>query len=62
MAFGGLCWLTFLSPLLADYLSPYNMALAILAEVMLTVWLLVVGVNPQRWKEQAGAAGTSVRT
>jgi Domain of unknown function (DUF4386) len=62
MAFGGLCWLTFLSPLLADYLSAYNMAPAILAEVMLTVWLLVVGVNAQRWKEQAGAAGTFVRT
>jgi hypothetical protein len=36
-------WLTFLSPPLANYLSPYNMAPGI-----------VMGV--QRWKEQASAA------
>jgi hypothetical protein len=27
MAIAGLCWLTFLSPPLANYLSPYNLAL-----------------------------------
>ena len=63
MASSGLGWLTFsfsnllLSPPLARYLSPYVMGLGILGEVMLTVWLLVVGVNKQRWKEQASLAG-----
>jgi hypothetical protein len=57
MAIGGLGWLTFLSPALANYLSPYNLAPGILGEGALTVWLLVVGVNVQRWKEQANAAG-----
>lgn len=28
----------------------------ILGEVSLTLWLLVVGVNVPRWKEQAGEA------
>lgn len=57
MAFGGLGWLTFVSPELADYLSPYNLAPGILGEGALTVWLLAVGVNVQGWREQAGAAG-----
>lgn len=56
MASGGLSWLTFLSPPLANYLSPYNYAPGILGEGWLTVWLLVMGVDEQRWKEQAGVA------
>jgi len=57
MAFGGLGWLTFLSPPLAKYLFPYNLAPGIFGEGALTLWLLVIGVNAQRWKEQASAAG-----
>lgn len=57
MAFGGLGWLTFVSSTLTDALTPYNLAPGILGEGALTVWLLVAGVNAQRWKEQAAAAG-----
>jgi len=53
MAFGGLGWLTFLSPALSNHLSPYNLAPGMLGEGLLTLWLLVIGVNVQRWKEQA---------
>ena len=53
MAFGGLGWLTFLSPPLASHLSPYIFAPGILGEGSLTLWLLVIGVNEQRWEEQA---------
>jgi len=56
MAFAGLCWLTFLSPPLASYLSPYNLASALLVEGLAMLWFLVTGVNEQRWKEQASAA------
>jgi len=56
MVFAGLGWLTFLSPPLVNYLSPYNLASALLAELSLMLWLLVMGVNVQRWKEQASAA------
>src|SRR5450755_3858772 len=62
MAFAGLGWLTFLSPLIAKYLSLYIEVLGILAEASLMLWLLVMGVNLQRWKEQASAAGASTRT
>jgi len=57
MAFAGLGWLSFASPRLAHDLSPYNMAPGIVGEGALTLWLLVVGMNVQRWKEQASAAG-----
>ncbi len=53
MAIGGLGWLTFLSPPFAQYLSPYNMAPGILGEGVLTLWLLIFGVNVQRWKQAA---------
>jgi hypothetical protein len=53
MALAGLGYLTFMSPSLAAYLSPYNLAPAALGEGSLMIWLLAVGVNPQRWKEQA---------
>jgi hypothetical protein len=56
MALAGLSWLTFLSPALAGDLSPYNMVVGLVGEASLTLWLLVMGVNDQRWREQAGAA------
>jgi len=57
MAIAGLGWLTFLSPALATHLSPYVDILGFIAELLLMLWLLVMGVNVQRWKEQASAAG-----
>jgi hypothetical protein len=56
MTFAGLGWLTFLAPPLANYLRPYILVLGVLAELALMLWLLVMGVNVQRWKEQASAA------
>jgi hypothetical protein len=56
MALAGLGWLTFLSPPFANHLSPYNLVFGFLAELSLMLWLLAMGVNVQRWKEQAGAA------
>ena len=57
MVFAGLGWLTFLSPPLASYLSPYILILGFVVELLLMLWLIVMGVNVQRWKEQASAAG-----
>jgi hypothetical protein len=53
MAFAGLGWLTFLSPTLANYLSPYIQVLGVLAEGSLMLWLLVMGVNVAKWEEKA---------
>ena len=57
MMLGGLSWLTFLSPQLAKYLDPFNLAPGIFGEGALTVWLLVAGVNVERWKERASRTG-----
>jgi hypothetical protein len=57
LAFGGLGWLTFGFPSVAKQLAPYNLAPGMLAEGVLTLWLLVMGVNAERWKEQARLAG-----
>jgi hypothetical protein len=56
MAIAGVGWLTFLSPPLANALSPYVDILGFIAELLLMLWLLVMGVNVQRWQEQARAA------
>jgi hypothetical protein len=55
MALAGLGWLTFLAPPLANALSPYVLVLGFLAELSLMLWLLVKGVNVERWKQQAAA-------
>jgi hypothetical protein len=54
MMFAGLGWLIFLTQL-ANHLSTYLKVLGFLAELSLCSWLVVMGVNVQRWKEQAGA-------
>ncbi len=49
---GGLGWLTFLNQPLGYRLFPYVAVVGLLGAAALILWLLVVGVNEQRWKEQ----------
>lgn len=46
LAVGGISWLTFAWPALARSLSPYNYAPGILAEGLLTIWLVAFGATP----------------
>jgi hypothetical protein len=55
-ALAGLGYLTYLVPPLAENLYPFNLVPAALGEPALILWLLIVGVNVQRWKQQASAA------
>jgi hypothetical protein len=61
MMFAGIGWLTFLSPPFASSLAPFNMMPGAIGELSLTLWLLVKGVNVQRWNEQA-ARGVAMAT
>ena len=60
LAIDGLGWMTFVVPPFALHLFPFIAAASALAEIPVQLWLVVMGVNPERWKEQAGAA--EVRT
>jgi len=67
LAIGALCYLTysfadFLAPGFAAHLVPYIQLPSGVAELSLCLWLLVRGVNAQRWTEQASAAGANLRT
>src|SRR5262245_54790493 len=62
MVIAGVGYSTYLWPPLANHLYPYNLALGV-GELLLGLWLLVFGVNVERWKERARAAkeGTGSR-
>jgi hypothetical protein len=57
LAIAGLGWMTYLHPPLAYHLWPFIAAASAISEIPLELWLIVMGVNAQRWKEQASAAG-----
>jgi Domain of unknown function (DUF4386) len=60
-AIAGAGWLTFLCPPLGYRLFLYLAAFGLLGAIALIVWLLVFGVNEERWKELASTAGV-IRT
>ncbi len=61
LAISGLGWATYLSPPLAHYLFTFINAASAIGEMPLMLWLLVMGVNDQRWREQAGAGGYELK-
>jgi Domain of unknown function (DUF4386) len=56
LAISGLGWVTYLYPPLAHRVYPFIAAASALGEIPLELWLIVMGVNVQRWKEQANAS------
>jgi hypothetical protein len=56
-AVGGLGWLTYLYEPLASQMAGYIVSFAVVAGFSTALWYLVFGVNEQRWREQAKAAG-----
>lgn len=55
MMIAGLGWMVFFAPLFASALVPYTILPGI-GELLLTVWLIVKGVDSGRWYEQADLA------
>ena len=58
MVIAGLGWVTYLSTPFQNY----NLAVCLFGEVSVMLWLLVMGVIDQRWKDQANSAKTPTRT
>jgi Domain of unknown function (DUF4386) len=58
----GVGWMLYLFPPLAQQVFPLIAVAAGLAEFSLLLWLLVVGLNAERWKEQEAVAGASLRS
>jgi Domain of unknown function (DUF4386) len=54
LVLAGVGWLAYLSPDVASALSPWIKGLGIVSEGSLMLWLVVKGVDEQRWQEQAG--------
>jgi hypothetical protein len=49
----------FLAPAVGDVLNPYLLAVDGIGEISLTLWLLVFGVNPDRWRARTYTASAS---
>jgi hypothetical protein len=58
MMLAGVGWLSALSVSLVNHLSPGVEILGFLAELALMLWLIIKGVNLQRWNEQSGLPQT----
>jgi len=55
MVLAGLSYVFFLSPALVASMQPYILIFPGVGQIAFTLWLLVRGVNPHGWKEQASA-------
>jgi hypothetical protein len=53
MMLAGVGWLIFVLPA-AKHLTTYLQVLGFVAEMALMLWLLVMGVNEGRWREEGG--------
>jgi len=62
LAIDGLGWMLYMYPPLAYHLFPFIATVSALAEFPLQLWLIVFGVNSQRWNEQASATNESRAT
>lgn len=56
VALAGIAWLTFLYPPLSTFLLTEVEVLGFAAELVLMLWLLIRGVDSQRWTDLASAA------
>jgi hypothetical protein len=60
LTISGLGWMIFLLPPLAHQLFSFIAAASAVGELPLELWLLIMGVNAQRWHEQARTATSPV--
>jgi uncharacterized protein DUF4386 len=52
----GLAWMLYLSPPFAVSVFPFIAAASAIGEIPLELWLIIVGLNEARWREQAAVS------
>jgi hypothetical protein len=57
---GGIGWLTYLAPSLGTRLFPIVAGVGLLGSIVTILWLLIKGVNEERWREQAATSAASI--
>jgi hypothetical protein len=57
LAIAGVGWMLYVAPPFAASVFPVIAVASAISEFPLQLWLLIMGVNDQRWREQAAAAG-----
>jgi hypothetical protein len=57
VAISGVAWMMYLYPPITIPLYPYIATASAIGEIPLELWLIVMAVNDQRWKEKAAAMG-----
>jgi uncharacterized protein DUF4386 len=61
MMLAGVTWLAFLVPSLSNALSVPSKVIGVVAEAALMMWLLIAGVDLQRWRQQDANSGGAAR-
>lgn len=56
LAIDGVGWMLYVVPPFANHLFPFIAAASALAEIPLQLWLIIMGVNSERWYKLAEAA------
>lgn len=56
LAVDGVGWMLYVVPPFANHLFPFIAGASALAEIPLQLWLIIMGVNSERWNKQAAAA------
>jgi hypothetical protein len=57
---GGVGWLTYLHEPFAASVAPIVLGVSVVGALLKVVWLIVFGVNEDRWKARAVGARTSI--
>jgi hypothetical protein len=60
LAIDGVGWMTYVVPPFANHIFLLIAVASGTTEIPPQLWLIIMGVNPERWRQQASAAGVTL--